>query len=340
MTEMRKPLESPLHSKRWAIGTGALLVVGLFAFLIRTPFTPKPVAPPVETINPDDWKSLVSAVQRQAQEFNGSVGYVIKDMRTGAVTSSRADHPFLSASLIKVPILCAAYQAVEEGKMSLSAPIVLAKGDRRGGSGLLKNAPVGSVYTNRELLELLIIHSDNTAAELLVRQLGYEYMRETFTRFGLRETQIHPEGFSLSSRRVKMDNITSPRDMALLLEKIYRGTLVSREASAEMLDILKRQKLRDRLPRYLPTGWKIAHKTGLLRKACHDVGIVYSPKGEYMICVLTGQDVNYTYAKQFIASVGRITFDHYLGASHRASVPVRANNQQARRSYAQDTAAS
>ena len=66
-----------------------------------------------------------------------------------------------------------------------------------------------------------------------------------------------------------------------------------------------------RLAKGLPRGWEIAHKTGLLRKACHDVGIVFSPKGDYMICVLTSHDVTYKTAKRFIANVGRITFDYY-----------------------------
>ena len=78
-----------------------------------------------------------------------------------------------------------------------------------------------------------------------------------------------------------------------------------------MLDILKHQHLHDRLPRFLPAGWEMAHKTGLLRKSCHDVGIVFSPKGDYMICVLTSHDVTYKNAKRFIASLGRITFDYY-----------------------------
>jgi beta-lactamase class A len=115
----------------------------------------------------------------------------------------------------------------------------------------------------------------------------------------------------------------------LLLEKIYRRELVSPEASDEMLLILKHQKLRDRLPRYLPTGWLIAHKTGLLRKACHDVGIVFSPKGNYMICVMTGQDTNYRAAKQFIASVGRITFDYYQGGFHRPIYQSRRHEKMA-----------
>jgi beta-lactamase class A len=265
------------------------------------PVTPVAPAPVVETINPDDWQSLANAVARRARRYNGSVGYVIKDLRSGAVASSHAENVFLSASLIKLPIMCAAFQAVEEGRLSLSMPITIEKGDRRGGSGVLKRSPIGSVYTNRELIELMIVHSDNTAAELLIRQLGYDYLQQTFARLGLLDTQIHPEGFKLSARYVAEDNMTSPRDMALLLERIYRRELVSPTASDQMLDILKHQKLRDRLPRFLPAGWQIAHKTGLLRKSCHDVGIVFSPKGEYMICVLTGQD----------ATVARITYDFY-----------------------------
>jgi len=305
------------YLKYWAFGTGGLLLVGGLVFSLRMDPAPTPLLPPVETINPDDWKSMSQAIEKRARHFNGSVGYVVKDMRTGAVTASKEDRAFLSASLIKVPILCAAFQAIEERRMSLTTPVTIKKGDRKGGSGVLKHAPIGSVYTNRELLELMIVHSDNTAAEMLIQQLGYDYLRDTFARFGLQETQIHPEGFKLSPRYVASDNMTSPRDMALLLEKIYRGDLVSRTASEQMLDILKHQKLRDRLPRYMPKGFQIAHKTGLLRKACHDVGIVFSPKGDYMICVLTGQDVNYKYAKQFIASIGRITFEHYTDSDHR-----------------------
>ena len=65
-------------------------------------------------------------------------------------------------------------------------------------------------------------------------------------------------------------------------------------------------------------GWQIAHKTGLLRKACHDVGIVFTPKGDYLICVLTGhQSSNYRMSKHFIASMGRLTFDYYQGGFHR-----------------------
>ncbi|OGR89470.1 MAG: hypothetical protein A2992_00040 [Elusimicrobia bacterium RIFCSPLOWO2_01_FULL_59_12] len=274
-------------------------------------------------IHPDDWKSFTAALRQRSVRFQGSVGYVVKDLRSGEIVAINQDRVFPSASLIKLPILVAAYQAVEDGRASLSQPITLHRRDRRGGSGILKWAMPGTIFTLRELLEYMIIHSDNTAAEMVIQRLGFDYLRHTFDRLGLQDTEIHPDGFRLTGRRVAEDNRTSPRDMAYLLEKIYHGGLVSRDASEDMLRILKHQKLRDRLPRFLPTGWQIAHKTGLLRRACHDVGIVFSPQGDYLICVLTSHQATYKNAKRFIASLGRITYDYYQGGFHRPMLQSR-----------------
>jgi beta-lactamase class A len=276
-------------------------------------------------INPDDWKSFGAALRQRTRRFNGKVGYIIKDFRSGEIVESNPNSVFPSASLIKLPIMVAAFQAVQEGRVSLNMPITMRLQDMRGGSGVLKRARPGSIFTLRELIEYMIIHSDNTATELVLQQIGIDYVQATFNKLGLQDTEIHPEGFRLTARRIADDNRTSPRDMAFLLEKIYQRKSVSAEASDQMMDILKHQKLRDRLPRYIPTGWEIAHKTGLLRRACHDVGIVFSPGGDYMICVLTSQDPTYKTAKHFIASLGRITFDYYHGGFHRPVLQTRRN---------------
>jgi beta-lactamase class A len=284
---------------------------------------PSQVAAASVGINPDDWQSFAAALRQRSSRFSGTVGYIVKDLRSGEVVEANEDGVFPSASLIKLPIMVVAFQAVQEGKLSLSMPVTLRLQDKRGGSGVLKLARPGTIFTLRELLEYMIIHSDNTAAELVIQQMGFDYLQNTFRRFGLQDTQIHPEGFRLTARHIAEDNRTSPRDMALLLEKIYHREMVSAEASEQMMDILKHQKLRDRLPRFLPTGWEIAHKTGLLRRACHDVGIVFSPEGDYLICVLTSHDATYKNAKRFIASLGRITFDYYQSGFHRPMLQSR-----------------
>jgi beta-lactamase class A len=310
-------MKRPKYRSLWIAAACGVGLVGIAGDTARHGRNPQALAKPAlqravpGVVDPDNWKTLARALNRETKHYKGSVGYIVKDLDSGDVVTWNADRVFPSASLIKVPIMVAAYNAVHEGRISLSQTIPLRREDRRGGSGILKFAPLGSLYTNRELVELMIVHSDNTAAELLIKQLGYDYMRDSFARLGLLDTEIYPSGFKLTSRRVLEDNMTSPRDMGVLLEKIYRRELVSATASDDMMTILKNQKLRDRLPKYLPQGWEIAHKTGLLRKACHDVGIVFSPSGNYMVCVLTADQSTYKMAKRLIASVGRITFDYY-----------------------------
>lgn len=327
------------------IGTKKLFVLNALGILLLFPFMgdsisrPAALIPPAPKldptpapIDPNDWKSFAKSLRQRSHRFSGSVGYVVKDLRTGHTVEDNATKIFPSASLIKLPIMVAAFQAVEEGKLSLDTSVPLRLQDKRGGSGVLKFARPGSIFTVRELLEVMIIQSDNTAAELMIQKLGFDYLQKAFGQLGLRYTEIHPDGFRLTPRHILEDNKTSPQDMAFLLERIYQKQLVSAKASEQMLTILKHQKLRDRLPRFLPTGWEIAHKTGLLRRACHDVGIVFSPGGDYLICVLTSHDPTYKMAKRFIASLGRITYDYYRGGFHHPIVQTRRSTRESPRS--------
>ncbi|MCK5357969.1 MAG: serine hydrolase, partial [Elusimicrobiales bacterium] len=130
-------------------------------------------------------------------------------------------------------------------------------------------------------------------------------------RMGLVYTKIYPEGFSLTSGRVARENYTTAREMADLIERIYNKELVDEQSSELMMDFLKHSKSRARLRKGLPIGWELAHKTGLLRRSCHDVGIVFSPQGDYIIAVLTGNVPNYSSAKKFITKIAKHTVDYY-----------------------------
>lgn len=91
--------------------------------------------------------------------------------------------------------------------------------------------------------------------------------------------------------------------MVASLEKMsdsYNGQVEDQEASEFMLDVLKHNnRSHSRLRKSLPLGWELGHKTGMLRRSCHDVGVVFSPRGDY------------TSAKNFIARVARQTYQYY-----------------------------
>ena len=93
-----------------------------------------------------------------------------------------------------------------------------------------------------------------------------------------------------------------------------------------MLELLKNQRHRARLAKTLPVGWQIAHKTGLLRQACHDASIIFSPEGDYVLVVLTWKKMSYRQAKQYIAKVGKVTYKYYgADANNLASLQTGTN---------------
>jgi beta-lactamase class A len=161
----------------------------------------------------------------------------------------------------------------------------------------------------------MIEESDNTATNMLVDALGFGYINQKFVEIGLRETDLRRGVMDLKWRNCGIENYTTCKEMACLLEKIYNGELVNQQASGEMLDILKKQKVKDRIPRLLPRGLDIAHKTGSLRDTISDVGIVFAPQGDFIICVMTGDITSYKIAKRFISKVAKDIYNFYSQTS-------------------------
>ncbi|MBI5244548.1 MAG: serine hydrolase [Elusimicrobia bacterium] len=275
--------------------------------------TPAVVAPaPADPLR-GRWELMTSRLEREARRFPGRIAVYTKDLKRGWEWGFHADDLFPSASLIKVPVMIGVFDKIKGGEMSLSQQLMLKRRLRAGGSGSLKWCRDGVKLTVRQLLDHLIHESDNTAMRILIDEVGIGYLQRQFQRMGLVYTEIYPEGLSLSSSRVRYENFTTAREMSMLLDKIYRREMVDKFSSELMLDILKQRRTPSRLAKALPAGWEIAHKTGLLRRACHDAAIVFSPEGDYILTVLTGQNSDYTSAKDYISKIGQITYMDYKG---------------------------
>lgn len=123
----------------------------------------------------------------------------------------------------------------------------------------------------------MITVSDNTCGEALQAVLGVEQY----------DTALHQYGFSHTSFGAS-PNATSAGDVALLLERLYNGTLLGPSSSEQFLGLLKAQRVNNRLPQGLPAGTTIAHKTGDLGNFTHDAGIVYGPKTNYLVVLMSG----------------------------------------------------
>ena len=270
------------------------------------------------------WGKMTASLEGLTAHYPGRVSVFVKDLRGGRTWMHNPDDLFPAASLIKVPIMIATFYRMKDSGLSLDEKLTITRRNRVGGSGSLKWRPDGTQLTLRESLVHMINESDNTATKMVLERLGLAYVQQQFPRMGLLYTGIYEEGMSIKGGRVAHENYTTAREMEMLLEKIYRGEAVDKPSSDLMMEILKKPKaVASRLQKGMPLGWEIAHKTGLLRQACHDSAIFFTPDGDYAITVLTGQNRSYSQAKNFITKIAHVTFENYAGPRYLASAKHR-----------------
>jgi beta-lactamase class A len=255
--------------------------------------------------------ALEEAVRKRVKTFRGEIGLVIRDLDTGWTFQVNPDNLFPAASMVKVPIMAACLKAAEEGQLSLRDNMKLKRSDKAAGSGVLRTRATGSAFTIEQLVELMVTHSDNTAANMLIDLLGFDYLNRTFREMGLQRTNLSRKMMDFRSRDKGIENYTSAREMADILEKIYRKGCVCSSVSEKSLEFLKSQKVNDRIPKLLPKDTVVAHKTGLERLVCHDAGIVFTDNGDFLISVFTKTTSGPRTAKRFISSVSSLAYTVY-----------------------------
>ena len=218
----------------------------------------------------------------------GHTGVCIRSLVTGEAWNARADEPIEAASVIKLLVMAEAYRQREEGTLSFSETHVLRDEERLPSCGTLQAMHTGIGVTVGDLVALMILVSDNTATNILIRRLGMDRINDCAVSLGLTATRLNRLLFDAEAAGRGVINTVSASDCASLLERIYRGTLVSANASREMLDLLKEQQLNGKLPFYLhPAGIEVAHKTGEDENLTHDVGILFSE--EPIVCCMLGE---------------------------------------------------
>ncbi|MDI6641093.1 MAG: class A beta-lactamase-related serine hydrolase [Elusimicrobiota bacterium] len=258
------------------------------------------------------YNKLYNEIRKTILEFDGEVGIYVKDIKTGVSVGFNEDKYFPSASIVKIPIMVCVFQAVEDRNLKFNDQLLLKRAYKSSGAGKLKYFHAGRKFSVRELVELMITESDNTATNMLADALGFNYINWLLEKkYKLNVTKMNRNVMDLKLRRRGIENYTTAKEIGLILEKIYRGKLVSKDASKEMLNVLLRQKINDRIPRYLPQEFSVAHKTGLLRGICHDAGIVFADKTDFIVCVLTSDFKSTKLAKRFIAEVAYKTYKCY-----------------------------
>lgn len=230
----------------------------------------------IESLVPNGISRLV---KKELNDAEGEYAVVIKNLKDGTSFVHNKDTEFDSASLYKLWVMAEAFEQIKSGSLSKEKElsqmrsVLFEKYKLSTDSADFEDKEVK--MTVSYAIEQMITVSDNDAALLLSWEVGLSNVAQF----------LKNNGFANSS--IAQPPATTASDIALFFEKLYKGELVSRDASDEMLEILSRQRLNDRIPKYLPQNTKVAHKTGELGAYKHDAGIVYSEEGDYIIVVLS-----------------------------------------------------
>ena len=257
---------------------------------------------------------LLSVVEHTAEHLRGRLGCLICDGAGGVWAQHLPAERFLAASIIKVPILVALAAAVDAGRLRWDQVVPANPRDTAGGSGLIQHlSPLP--YTLRDLAMLMIVVSDNRATNLIIDLMGLDRINDYFWRVGWRDTVLGRRMYDFAARAQGRDNLTTPRDIANLFLRLLRGDLVSPTTAALVLDILKAQKLRDKLPAWLPPGTTTAHKTGELPGVQNDAGILFLPPEPVVASVFTNDLSVDAEGRLAIQEIGRAIVDTSRGAS-------------------------
>jgi beta-lactamase class A len=244
---------------------------------------------------------LKANIQRVTQSVNATWGIYIKCLETGEEIALDADREMDTMSVIKIPLMAEAFQQIAQGKFQLSDRVTLTDAAKQPGTGIIRSLDAGVALTVKDLITLMIIVSDNTATDLMFDRVGgTEPVNRLMQEWGLNATRATgkadvwfkalraaPSAEAFHRAAKTPFGLSSPRDMGRLLEKLEKGEAVSKEASAQMLQIMRGQVYSSRLPRYL-AGYRIPHKTGdFLPYIGNDVGVLESRDRHVVISVFT-----------------------------------------------------
>lgn len=299
----------------------ALVIIPIAVFVLSKITNPQKENPRtslesvVQAIEKIEESPLKKITEEQLLSKNEEYGVVIKNLKTGENFSLNENKEFQSASLYKLWIMGVAFQKINDGVLNenetLSAPII--KLDEI----LTETTPTPNIsqeptptpsptpeesrfvtMTAKDAIEKMITISDNYAALLIASRSG----SLSVTNF-LKEYEFNNSNFRQPPK-------TTAGDLGKYFEKLYGGEIVSVDYSAEMIEVLKKQTVNDRIPKYLPKEISVAHKTGELKEYKHDAGIVFTKKADYVIVVLSNTRDPYK-ASEKIAKFSKAVYDYF-----------------------------
>lgn len=191
------------------------------------------------------------------------------------------------ASMIKLFVMAKAMQDVHDGRLSLDDQLTIRQKDVVGGAGVTTWYNAGEKRTIAQLIQLMVVESDNTATNMLMDKLGMANINQYLQQHGYKDTVLVQK--LMLNKKTSKKNLSSVRDIGHLLTNLYYHQLVGEEEDRFMLEILKQQRDKECFPAAV-SGFEIAHKTGEVKDVYADGGIFYGPQEDFILVALSNSN--------------------------------------------------
>ena len=284
---------------------------------------PPTVHAPAPTHVPDSLAARIT--QRAAQVPGAVIGVAYHDLQTNDTLFLNADDSFHAASTMKLPVMIELFRRIDAGALGLEQRILLVNqfgsivdgspysldpGDDSDSSAYRL---VGARVPVRELIDRMITRSSNLATNALIALVGAKQADSTAHALGARNMRVLRGVEDDKAFRAGLNNTTTARDLAVLLEAVETRRAASAGSCSRMRDILLNQEFNTEISAGLPPGTKVAHKTGWITGVLHDAAIVYPPgRRPYVLVVLTRGIKDEQAARGLIVDVSRLVYAHAM----------------------------
>ncbi len=235
--------------------------------------------------------SLLNQIQDICEGFDGRIGLAAYNLQTEETIGHRAEDVFPTASVIKLPVLLTLMQQVEDGLYSLEDPLMMRRGDKIGGSGLLQYLTPGLTMCLRDWAFLMMSISDNLATNVLIDHVGLAEVQQWLCDNDYPDVALHRKiDFTILKKDQNELGTATPAALTRMMTAVFQHKHLTPDACTEMLRMMNKVGA-DRVGRYLPfEHWdsdvpdeerlQLAGKTGSLTGTRAQTAVVWRDKAE------------------------------------------------------------
>ena len=252
---------------------------------------------------------LQADIETIVNNYEGVAGVHVLDLSSGDRWTYRDELVFPQASAIKIPIILELFRRAESDPELLGRRVEMTDAVRTGGSGVLSVlTDGGSAFSLEDYAIYMILHSDNTATNVLIDELGMDAINRLSASLGANQTLLQRKMIRPDQSLIGNENLSTPKDAALIMERIANCDLPMSPQSCErvrqILEIYKGGPIRNPVPRDVA----IAFKPGGITGVSTVWGIIDVPDRPFVLAVMSNYGGN---GGEVIEKISSVTYDYF-----------------------------